>query len=123
MTSYLWLKVVHLAAVFLLMAAVGAQCAVAASREDQPGVRKLAAALHGLTLAVIVVVGLMMLARLGMEGGVPGWIWLKLLLWLLFGALPLVVRRLQKTAAQAALLLLPLLAAVAAWAALLKPGV
>lgn len=81
--------------------------------------RALGGAFHGIGLILLLVSGFGMIARYGY--GFPPWVWAKMALWILFGALLVLVRR----APQHATLLwvsLPLLGLLAAWLALWKPG-
>jgi len=70
---------------------------------------------------LILLAGFGMLARLGISGSWPLWIWIKIGIWLLLGALPVLLRRSDKPSS-ALLYLAPVLAAIAAWAALFHIG-
>ncbi|MEO5799398.1 MAG: hypothetical protein ABIZ70_01940 [Gemmatimonadales bacterium] len=116
-------KILHLSGMFLLFTILGGialHVLNGGTRESNAG-RKLAGALHGVALFVILLGGFGMLARLGMvRGAFPGWIWAKLTIWLLlgvFGTLP--YRRPQ--VAKVYLVALPLLGGLAAWFAIYKP--
>lgn len=72
-------KVIHLAGVIILFGALGAGVYTASSKNN-----KLAAALHGISLVLILVSGFGLLARLW-GNQFTWWIVLKLLIWLLLG--------------------------------------
>ena len=107
-------KVLHIAGAFVLFGALGA---VSLGSQE----RKLIGIAHGLGLVLILVGGFGALARLGVSSPFPLWIWIKLALWLTFGAATVFVR---KSPGMAKLLfwLFPVLGAVAAYLALYKPG-
>ncbi|MCG8459477.1 MAG: hypothetical protein MI919_24630, partial [Holophagales bacterium] len=77
--SYMTYKVLHLLGVFFLAFSVGGMIlASLATRSDLPaGVRKLAAITHGIALVILLVTGFGALAKLGITGGIPGWVWAK----------------------------------------------
>lgn len=72
-------KVIHLAGVIILFGALGAGVYTASSKNN-----KLAAALHGISLVLILVSGFGLVARLW-GNQFTWWIVLKLLIWLLLG--------------------------------------
>jgi hypothetical protein len=114
----LW-KVVHLIGALALYIALGGLVALrAAGAEGQRAFK----ALHGWSLAVMLVAGFGMLGQLGF--GSPGswgaWIWIKLAVFLLLGASLVAIRRLPQRSGLL-LLVLVLLGGLASWAALAKP--
>ena len=121
MLSLSFYKVAHLFGVMLMFSALGAVVAAAAAGEANPRLKKLGGMAHGIALALILVAGFGLLARQGFDGGWPLWVWLKLVIWLLFGAATMLVR---KTGEKAGWLLiaLPILGAVSAWLALYRVG-
>lgn len=123
MISYSVYNLLHLLGVFLLVSAVsGVSYHVAnGGTKNSNRTRKIAGALHGLGALIILVAGFGMLARLGIvQGGLPGWIWAKLVIWLLLGALIALPYRFPD-AAKGLALLAPLLATLAAYFAIFKP--
>lgn len=115
-------KVLHLLSAFLLFAALGGLTLAALDRSGNAArSRKLAAASHGIALILLLVTGFGALARLAISNPAlwPGWVWAKVVLWLVLGA-ALMVRRFPGAAA---LLwwLWPILGGVGAWLALYKP--
>jgi len=119
--SYDLFKVLHLLGVFLLFAALGGAVLRAyAARQTPPRdhAAKLVGITHGLALVILLVTGFGILGI--REWGVPVWAWAKLALWLVMGALVVVIRR-APAAAGWLWWLLPALGVVAAWLAVSKP--
>lgn len=114
--SYTTYKILHIVAVLFMFTSLGA-IAVLAGRD---GVRRTATIVHGIGLAVVLVAGFGLLARLGFFGDIPGWAWAKIVLWLALGAAVVPLRRRWGSPA-AWLLVLPVLGGVAAWLAIAKP--
>lgn len=119
--SLLVYKVLHLLGIMLMFAALGGATAAAATGQASPRIGKLAGMIHGIALLLILVGGFGMLARLGIGGSWPLWVWLKLVIWLAFGAATVLIRRLGDRAGWL-LVLLPVLGAVSAWLALYRVG-
>lgn len=119
--SLLAYKTIHLFAVILTFTILGGLALHAANGggRDTNSQRKLTGILHGLGLLLLLVSGFGALARLA-TGGVPGWVWAKIVLWLLLGAAAVTFRR-GPGVARLVLWLLPVLGGVAAWLALYKP--
>jgi hypothetical protein len=115
-------KVIHLLSVMLLFTALGGLL-LAARAEVQAGVsRKIAGMTHGLALILIFVSGFGALASLGFSNpaGWSVWIWLKLLIWIIFGGVIVLIRRAPRFAA-VLWWVLPLLGGVAAYLGIYKP--
>jgi len=119
-------KVVHYTGIFLLLTAlvstlsrVAARASAGAEGRD-PWARRLMAA-HGGALFLILLGGFGMLARLDATGGMglPGWIWIKLGIWLALGAA--VAGRRSPVLASRVLVAAPILAVLAGIVALTKP--
>jgi hypothetical protein len=123
MLSHTTYKVIHLLGIFLLVCGLGGLWAMAASatEESRRAARKLILATHGAAMFLILFAGFGMLARLGISGSWPLWIWIKIGIWVLLGALPVALRRLNQPIG-ALFYLTPILAAIAAWAALFHIG-
>lgn len=124
MISYEAYKVLHLLAVMLLFLSFGGlalHVAAGGTRESNPN-RKLVAALHGTAAFLVLLGGFGLLARLGiMGGGFPGWVWIKLAIWLVL-AFAVVLPYRRPALARPLFLLYPVLGGLAAWAAIYKPG-
>jgi len=125
--TYSAYKVIHLLGVIFLFTAIGGSVFLRFSGVQQAlegagaNVRRVTGIVHGVALLVILISGFGVLARLDlMQGGVPGWVWGKLLIWLLLGAALPVARKVPR-AAGVLWWLLPLLGTVAAWLAIVKP--
>lgn len=115
--SLLFYKIVHVFGIALLLTALGAMVSEAAAGGASPRWRSLSA-LHGAALVVVLLSGFGMLARLG--GGFPGWVIVKLVIWLALGAAVALVRRTAQ-ASVAWWLALSVLATLAGYMALYKP--
>lgn len=121
MLSLSFYKVLHLFGIMLMFSALGTVIAAAVAGEVNPRLKKLAGMAHGLALVLILVAGFGLLARQGFTGSWPLWVWLKLAIWLLFGAATIFVRKAGEKAGWL-LILLPVLGAVSAWLALYRVG-
>jgi hypothetical protein len=86
---YLWL---HLAGIGLTLMALGA---VALQHEDW---RKTLSIAHGVGMLVVLVGGFGLLAKLALPMPWPGWVYGKLVLWLVLGAAPTLMKRLPHLA-------------------------
>jgi hypothetical protein len=129
MISIATYKLIHYLGIFALLAGLSANLGRAAlGSADTPageGVadpwKKRLGILHGIALFLILLGGFGMLARIGVDHGelFPGWVWMKLGIWVLLGGL-IAARRRASWAARG-LLLVPVLAWLAAWSAFTKP--
>jgi hypothetical protein len=122
MITYGVYRLVHILGILVLFLALGGLSLHAASGggRDHKRSRRLAMATHGIGLFVILLGGFGMLARLGINTGFPGWIWAKLGVWLVLGALVMLPYRFPALA-RPLWLIVPLLGTVAAYMALYKP--
>lgn len=123
MLSYPVYKVVHILGVFLLIGGLGALWAMAASATDESrrAARKLLLAVQGVAMFLILLAGFGMLARLGISGSWPLWVWIKIAIWILLGALPVLLRRPARPIGPV-FFLIPALGVLAAWAAVFHIG-
>ena len=119
MSSYLLFKIVHVFGVMLLFAAVGGLAGMAAAGRAADA--RWARMLHGIALLIVFLAGFALLSSLKMSapGSWGAWVWIKLGVWLLLGASLALARR--EPHARWVLVGLPVLGAVAAWAAFVKP--
>lgn len=121
--SYTFYKLMHFFGIFILFVALVATAfhvLRGGTRADNPE-RRLIAAAHGIAMLLVLTGGFGMLARLGvMHTGLPGWIWGKLVIWVLFGAAVVLAYR-GKGPAKIVLVSLPILGAASAAIALYKP--
>jgi len=115
-------KVLHLIGAFLIFASLGALALRHKDGGDREGRSKLDSISHGIALLILIVSGFGMLARLGVTHDwlFPGWVWGKLVIWLLLGAALAFVRRMPRLAA-VWWWAMPLLGGLAAWMAIYKP--
>lgn len=123
--SLLFYKVLHLAGIMLLFAALGAHALLAIQggppAEAKAKRRPLMIA-HGVALLMILVAGFGLMARLGMASMPwPTWVWGKVGIWLVLGGVVALVRR-QAGFAVLWVWILPLFGAVAAYLAVFKPS-
>lgn len=121
--SYEAYKLVHFLGIFTLLtviAVVASHVLKGGTKADNPH-HKGMAIVHGVAAVLALTGGFGMLARLGVaHGGLPGWAYLKLAIWLAFGAAPAIAYR-GRRPARLVLVAAPLLAVVAGWVALAKP--
>ncbi|MEM7204104.1 MAG: hypothetical protein AAF628_27835 [Planctomycetota bacterium] len=116
--DYQTYKLIHLIGLVALLLGLGG---ILLGRHDEEGkAAKSAMPLHGLGLLLLLVAGFGMLARLEIHWPWPGWTIAKVAIWLVLGALPILVRRGIVPAAIGWPLVI-VLASGAAWAAIAKP--
>lgn len=118
-------KVLHVLGIMLLFASLGGMAMLGLrggdDREIKP-LRRVVMIGHGVALLVIFVAGFGLMARLGIMGGWPTWIYIKLALWLVLGGAVALLRRVPEMG-RVWLFLLPLVGAAAAWVAFTHPPV
>lgn len=116
-------RLIHLFGVFALLVTLGAAAMhglKGGNRKDNPWRIQVGTA-HGVALFLILLGGFGMLARLELaQGGLPNWIYIKLVIWLLFGG-ALTAAYKGKTAALQVLIFTPILGLLAAMTAAFKP--
>jgi hypothetical protein len=116
-------KLIHFLGIFTLLGALVAAAMHVlrgGTRADDPYRRRLLAA-HGIAAFLVLLGGFGMLARMGvMHGTLPGWVLLKLALWVVIAGLVALPYR-GRAGARFVLAGLPLLLLVAAATALYKP--
>ena len=89
MISYSVYKIVHLTGVFMVIMALGGIAATAiAGGGKTSSWRKPMAITHGAGMLISLIGGFGLLARLGIvHGMLPGWVFAKLGIWLVFGGM------------------------------------
>jgi hypothetical protein len=122
--SYAAYKLIHLLGILALVAALAGMAAHAASGQEksQNPLYRALLALHGVGALVALTGGFGLMARVGVSHGelFPGWIWAKLLLWLLLGGMVALPYR-NRSLAGPLLLALPVLGLLGAYLANYKP--
>ncbi len=120
--SYNFYKILHIVSVLGVFASLGAVSYHALNGGARAGARgrAIVSGLHGGGLLLVLVAGFGLAARLELMSGLPGWVYAKLAIWLVAGALLAVPYR-KPAAAGAILMLLPVLGLLAAWLAIAKP--
>ncbi len=120
MFSYQFYNLVHIIGLIFLMVALGG----IASTQDRLSVwrRRAISVFHVVGIFLILLGGFGLLARLGvMHGaGFPGWIWVKIGIWVILGVSAFLPYRYPRTA-MPLLMLLPVLGGLAAYMAIYKP--
>ena len=117
-------KLMHLLGVFALLVALAGMAAHAATgqtKSENSSYRALQA-FHGIGALLALVGGFGLLARLGLmaDGGMAGWIWAKLGLWLVLGGMVALPYR-RPGSARPLILFLPILGLIGAILANYKP--
>ncbi len=116
-------KIIHLLGMFMLFTVLGGIALHAlngGTKQSNTG-RRLIAAMHGISLFIILLGGFGMLARLGLvQGMLPGWVLAKLAIWMILPFLGMMAYR-KPEVAKLLLVAMPLLGGVAGWIALYKP--
>jgi len=87
--SYRFYKILHLTGVFGMLLALGS--AAAAGPQIDLDARRRNGILHGIGMVLIIVAGFGMLSRGNL--GFPGWVIVKVFLYIVVGALPMIARR------------------------------
>lgn len=113
--SYETYKILHLIGLVILFVSLGALAFVPLEK------RKPLMALHGLSSIIMLVAGFGLLARLGMARDMGSWVYLKIAIWLVLGATPVVLKK-KPNLALPVLLVSIGLGSVAAFLAIMKPG-
>ena len=117
--SVLLYKVLHVFGILLAFVALGGATmrAMSGDRDKDSGSR-LVGITHGIALLIILISGFGLIAKLGY--GFPGWVWAKVVIWLLVGGLIALIRRMPQHAT-VFWFAIPVLGGVAAYLALYKP--
>jgi hypothetical protein len=120
-SAYQLLHIVGILLVFIALGGLSLHGINGGSRETNRA-RVLVALTHGVGLLIVLGAGFGLLARGVMRqgGGIPGWVWPKLCIWLVLAALVVVPYR-KPGWSRALWFALPLLGAAAAYTVLYKP--
>jgi hypothetical protein len=118
---YEFYKVMHIAGVFLILSGVIGMIAVKMIVEKIPDrSRRLFFLMHGFGMLLSLVGGFGLAARLGYVSQLPQWIWVKLCLWLFFGAAIAIAKRKGQIGGPLVMLCIGL-AIFGSWLAVNKP--
>jgi uncharacterized membrane protein SirB2 len=124
MLSHSVYNVAHVVGIIMIMAALGALAlhAMNGGTRESNRARGLIAGLHGLGAFLVLLGGFGMLARIGFQHGspFPGWLVVKIVIWLVLAGLVVVPYR-RSALAKPLLLALPVLGGLAAFMAIYKP--
>ena len=121
--SYLTYRLIHLLGIFTLITAVAAAGTLGLKPREEGDAPRYGAIMiaHACALLFIIVAGFGMLARAGLlREGLPNWVYIKLLIWVMLAAALSVSRR-GPSYARLVLVVLPILALMAGATAFLKP--
>ena len=115
------LLIIGIALLFVAFGGVATHAANGGTKASS-STRGLMGSMHGLGALLILVGGFGMLARIGFQHGAnfPGWLWVKIIVWVILSAIVLMPYR-KPALAKPFIFLLPLLAGVAVYMALYKP--
>jgi hypothetical protein len=86
----------HLTGLVLLFFSLGGLTTHALNGGDKASnkARALLIAFHGVAMLLLLVAGFGAVAKLGyMKGGMPGWVIAKIVIWLLMGAAPVLIKK------------------------------
>lgn len=120
--TYEFYKVLHLTGVFIVLMTLSAALVHAAGGGTKANLpmRGVIAGGHGVGLLLALVGGFGLLARLELAAAIPGWAWVKLVIWLVLGAALTVAFRKPQLAKRTYFLVI-LLAIAATYFARYKP--
>jgi hypothetical protein len=119
---YEFYKAMHFFGIVMLFTALGGTVlhAINGGSKTTNAARSLVAAFHGIALALILIGGFGMMARLGYISGWPGWIYGKLAAWVTLPILGAIAEK-KPQHARTVLVLIPIVGLFAAWMAVYQP--
>ena len=92
--SYFTYKFLHLIGIFMVLFSLGSLIVSRAiSLTEKPPWKRTLSAVNGIGLLVVLVAGFGLLARLGILWPWPGWVFLKLFIWVLLAFIASIVTR------------------------------
>ena len=91
--SYEFYKVLHIVGAVIVFLALGSQFMVASGND---AAKKLASIHHGVGLLIMLVAGFGLIAKL--QVGFPGWVLVKIVLWVILGGMLTLARRMSNLA-------------------------
>ncbi|HSR54261.1 MAG TPA: hypothetical protein VLV83_25835 [Acidobacteriota bacterium] len=97
--SYLFYKVAHLIGIFMIMISLGGLLLVhSLGGERASAWRKTGLMTNGIGLLIALVAGFGLVAKLGYAMPWPGWVFAKVLIWIVFALLVVLARRMSGSA-------------------------
>lgn len=118
--SYLFYKTTHLVCILILVLSTGLLLSNVYTSGLTDSLRKKLSAVHGTTLLLLFVAGFGLMARGGYSFA-SGWLWVKVGIWLVFGLLPLLIKRTPQNIRTKLFLVYALLLVLAVYMVLFKP--
>jgi len=119
--SYEFYKIMHLAGLMFLFFGLSSALTLKMAGVSFTGnIKKMAFITHGIGLLLMLVAGFGLAARLGMMGGLPGWVYAKLVIWFLLGGGIALAKR-KGQIGWPLMLVFVGLGVCAAWLAITKP--
>lgn len=92
--SYEFYKVLHLGSLACLVLGCGLLLGAFAVNPDYKGpIRKWGFVMHGIGVALLLITGFGLLAKLGIMAAIPGWAIAKMGIWLCMGAMLTLIKR------------------------------
>lgn len=113
--SYEFYKILHLIGLVTLFISLGALAYIPLEK------RKPFMIIHGVSSLLMLVAGFGLLARLGMARDMGAWVYAKIVIWLILGATPVILKRKPQLAMPVTVVSIAL-GALAAYLAIMKPG-
>jgi len=120
-------RVLHVLGIFGLMCSLGGLAMIAwqtrgaqAVKDETTAARKRLTMVHGIAMLIVLVAGFGMMAKLGLMTTWPVWVILKIVIWVFFGAAPVLIKK-GAERGKTWIIVLPLLGATAAYLAIFHP--
>ncbi len=122
MIPYPVYKLIHLLGVFFVLGSLAGLAIYTANggTKSKNSMKRVTAILHGIGMFLVLLGGFGMLARTGITGALPGWVWAKLVIWVVFGVLIAFVAK-GPLLAKVIWFLLPFLTVFSAYIAIMRP--
>jgi len=119
--TYEFYKLLHVIGIMLLFFALGGY--TLKGNPEGPGAKRakiLLGVSHGLSLLILLVAGFGLLAKMQLMSSFPAWAILKIVIWVAFGAAPVLIKR-SPALVRPVWVALVLLGGVSGWLAIFKP--
>lgn len=119
--SYEFYKILHITGILMVFSGLAGLVGMKLNgTELSPRGRRLFALFHGVGLLIVLVAGFGLAARLQLMASLPGWVWGKLVVWLLLGGGLTLAKKRGQVGAPLMILFVGL-GLTAAWLAIAKP--